>query len=65
MRQDNTFSKSKLKVLSLQAFVTLLKYTERGRGQHLSQAFDVGDVLLLPSKYVNHLNPKRERESDI
>lgn len=50
---------------SLQAFITLLKYTERGRGQHLGQAFDVGDVLLLPSKYVNHLNTKRERESDI
>lgn len=35
--------------------LTSLKYSERGRRQHLSQTLDVGNVLLLSGKYVNYL----------
>ena len=35
--------------------ITSLKYSQRGRRQLLRQTLDVGDVLLLPSKYVNDL----------
>lgn len=35
--------------------VTSLKHGERGGRQHLGEALDVGEVLLLSGKYVNDL----------
>lgn len=37
------------------AMVTSLKHDERGGRQHLGEALDVGEVLLLSRKYVNDL----------
>lgn len=49
--------------MSLQAFITLLKYSKCGRSQHFNKAFDVNDVVFLSGKYVNHLQ-KRERDQE-
>ena len=47
--------------ISLQPFITLLKYIKCCRSQHLNEAFDVGYVVFLSSKYVNQLKTRSKR----
>lgn len=38
-----------------------MKYGERGRSQHLDETFDVRDMLILSSEYVNDLNQRNKK----
>lgn len=43
-------------------FITLLKYSECGRSQHLDEASDIWYMLVLCSKYVNYLNERQQQQ---